>query len=44
MHANGNVNEAINELFLIQQKKEIAYACIVALLYYQGKARNADRV
>ena len=40
----GNPNAAINDLLSIQQKKEIAYACIVALLYYQGKARNTDRV
>ena len=40
----GNPNAAINDLLSIQQKKEVAYACIVALLYYQGKARNTDRV
>ena len=28
----------------IQQKKEVAYACIVALLFYQNQARNIDRV
>jgi hypothetical protein len=40
----GNSSAAINDLLSIQQKKEITYACIVALLYYQGKARNTDRV
>jgi hypothetical protein len=40
----GNSSGAINDLLSIQQKKEVAYACIVALLYYQGKARNTDRV
>lgn len=40
----GNSSGAINDLLSIQQKKEVSYACIVALLYYQGKARNTDRV
>jgi hypothetical protein len=40
----GNASGAINDLLSIQQKKEVSYACIVALLYYQGKARNTDRV
>jgi hypothetical protein len=40
----GNVNGAINDLLSIQQKKEIAYACIVGLLFYQNKAKNTDRV
>ena len=40
----GNASGAINDLLSIQQKKEVTYACIVALLYYQGKARNTDRV
>lgn len=40
----GNTSGAINDLLSIQQKKEVAYACIVALLYYQSKARNIDRV
>jgi hypothetical protein len=31
-------------LLPIQQKKEVAYACIVALLFYQNQARNIDRV
>jgi hypothetical protein len=40
----GNASGAINDLLSIQQKKEVSYACIIALLYYQGKARNTDRV
>jgi hypothetical protein len=44
LYNTGNTSAAINDLLSIQQKKEVAYACIVALLYYQGKARNTDRV
>lgn len=44
LYNTGNTSGAINDLLSIQQKKEVAYACIVALLYYQGKARNTDRV
>lgn len=40
----GNPNGAINDLLSIQQKKEISYACIIALLFYQNQARNIDRV
>ena len=40
----GNPSDAINDLLGIQQKKELAYACIVALLFYQNQARNIDRV
>ena len=40
----GNGSGAINSLLVVQQKKEVAYACIVALLYYQGKAQHTDRV
>ena len=40
----GNGSAAINSLLTVQQKKEVAYACIVALLYYQSKAQNIDRV
>lgn len=40
----GNPSGAINDLLSIQQKKEISYACIVALLFYQNQARNIDRV
>ena len=40
----GNPSAAINDLLGIQQKKEVAYACIVALLFYQNQARNIDRV
>lgn len=39
----GNYNDAINELISIQQKKEIAYACYVALIFYHGQAKNIDR-
>jgi hypothetical protein len=44
LHQLGNTAAAINDLLSIHQKKEIAYASIVALLYYQAQARNIDRV
>lgn len=40
----GNTSGAINDLLSIKEKKEVGYASIVALLYYQNKARNIDRV
>ena len=43
-HNLGNTSGAINDLLSIQQKKEVTYACIVALLYYHNQARNLDRV
>lgn len=43
-HHLANTSGAINDLLSIQQKKEVAYACIVALLYYHNQARNIDRV
>lgn len=43
-HHLGNTSGAINDLLSIQQKKEVTYACIVALLYYHNQARNLDRV
>lgn len=43
-HNLGNTSGAINDLLSIHQKKEIAYACIIALLFYQNQARNIDRV
>jgi hypothetical protein len=39
----GNPNDSINELLNIQQKKEISYACYVALIYYHGQAKNIDK-
>lgn len=43
-HNLGNTSAAINDLLSIQQKKEVSFACIVALLYYHNQARNIDRV
>lgn len=43
-YQNGNATAAINSLLSIQQKKEISYACYVALMHYQNQARNIDKV
>lgn len=42
-YQNGDLTSAINDLHGIHQKKEISYACIVALMHYQNQARNLDK-
>ena len=39
----GSLNESINELLTIKDKKEISYACYVALIFYHGQTRNIDK-
>jgi hypothetical protein len=38
----GSTTEAIRELTRIQERREVQFACALALIYYHERCRNID--